>query len=254
VVPTYDIGVEGVRDAEPIGSGGNAVVYRAFDADHDRWVAVKLLRGVGDEAELRRFDRERKAMGRLSEHEGIVTIHSSGINTRGEPFLVMSLLEGGSLQDRIDDHGPVPWAEAVDLMRIVARTVHSAHQQNVVHRDLKPANIMLSTSGYPLVADFGIAKHVDASASLQSTAITMTPAYSPPEVVQGAPASLSADVYALGATLFALIAGSPPFMTGDQNLFSLLLRVAEDPVRDLRPDGVPDHVCTAIEQAMAKKP
>ena len=254
MVPTYDIGVEGVSDAEPIGSGGNAVVYRAFDADHDRWVAVKLLRGVGDETELRRFDRERKAMGRLSEHEGIVTIHSSGINTRGEPFLVMSLLEGGSLQDRIDNEGPVPWAEAVDLMRIVARTVHSAHQQNVIHRDLKPANIMLSTSGYPLVADFGIAKHVDSSVSLQSTAITMTPAYSPPEVVQGAPANVSADVYALGATLFALIAGSPPFATGDENLFSLLRRVAEDPVRDLRPDGVPDHVCTAIEQAMAKKP
>ena len=81
-----------------------------------------------------------------------------------------------------------------------------------------------------------------------------TPAYSPPEVIQGAPANVPADVYALGATLFALIAGSPPFATGDENLFSLLRRVAEDPVRDLRPDGVPDHVCTAIEQAMAKKP
>jgi hypothetical protein len=254
-VPGLDIGVDGVSDAEAIGSGGNAVVYRAYETDHDRWVAVKLLRGLGDEDQRRRFDRERRAMGRLSEHEGIVTIHSSGISTRGEPFLVMSLLESGSLQDRIDNAGPVPWGEAVELMKTVARTVHFAHQQEVIHRDLKPANIMLSASGYPLVADFGIAKQTGSSASLESTAITMTPAYSPPEVIEGAAATVSADVYALGATLFALVAGSPPFVTAsDESLFALLRRVADDPVRDLRPDGIPDHVCDAIEHAMAKAP
>ena len=250
-----DVGISGLTDAEPIGSGGNAVVYRAYDTHHDRWVAVKLLRGIGDDAELRRFDRERRAMGRLSEHEGIVTIHSSGINERGEPYLVMTLLEQGSLQDRIDDHGAVPWPEAVELMAIVARTVHSAHQQDVIHRDLKPANIMLSRSGFPLVADFWIAKHTGSSASIQSSAITLTPAYSPPEVIEGAEASVSADVYALGATLFALLAGSPPFVTSsDENLFALMLRVSRDPVRDLRPDGVPNEVCAAIERAMAKAP
>ena len=249
-----DLGIEGLSGAEPIGSGGNAVVYRALDVDHDRWVAVKVLRGLGDEDELRRFDRERRTMGRLSEHEGIVTIHSSGITTRGEPYLVMSLLEDGSLEDQLQQ-GPIGWRDACKLMLIVAETVDAAHQQSVIHRDLKPANIMLSGTGRPLVADFGIARAIDSSTSLQSTAITMTPAYSPPEVIEGADPTVAADVYALGATLFALIDGKPPFVASkNESIFALLSRVASDPVRDLRPTGVPDPVCVVIEKAMSKAP
>lgn len=254
MVPT-DLDIEGLADAEPVGSGGNAVVYRAYEADQDRWVAVKVIRGVGDEAELRRFDRERRAMGRLSQHDGIVTIYYSGITGRGEPYLVMPLLENSSLQDRIDSDGPIPWPEAVELMTTVAQTVEAAHQQNVIHRDLKPGNILLSSGGHPLVADFGIARHTGGSASIQSSAITLTPAYSPPETIDGASPTRSADIYGLGATLFALIAGSPPFVTDrDETMLALLMRVSQDSVRDLRPDGVPNHVCRAIEHAMAKAP
>lgn len=248
-----DLGISGLTNAEPIGSGRFAVVYRAFDSHHDRSVAVKVLPGFSDETELRRFARAQSAMARVSKHEGIVTIHSSGINERGEPFLVMTLLEQGTMQDRIEAHGAVPWPEAVELMRIVARTVDAAHQQHVIHLGLRPANIMLTRSGYPLVSDFGIARH---TGSIRATASILTAvAYSPPEVLDGAKANPSADTYGLGATLFALIAGSPPFVaSSDENLLALVRRVSVEPVRDLRSDGVPDEVCAVIERAMAKGP
>ena len=105
------MGIGGLSEGEPVGAGGNAVVYRAREVDHDRWVAVKVLRGLADEAALRRFDRERQAMGRLSEHEGIVTIYSSGFSGAGEPYLVMPLLSD-SFQDRLDQSGPMGWREA----------------------------------------------------------------------------------------------------------------------------------------------
>ena len=141
-----DLGITGLSDAEPVGAGGNAVVYRAREVDHDRWVAVKVLRGLADEAALRRFDRERQAMGRLSEHEGIVTIYSSGFTAAGEPYLVMPLMSD-SLADRLEESGPMGWSEAVALMAVVARTVEAAHGQDVIHRDLKPGNIGLLRLG-----------------------------------------------------------------------------------------------------------
>ena len=97
------MGIAGLSDGERVGAGGNAVAYRAREVDHDRWVAVKVLR-LADEAALRRFDRERRAMGRLSEHEGIVTIYHSGFTAAGEPYLVMPLLSV-SLQDQLDPSG-----------------------------------------------------------------------------------------------------------------------------------------------------
>ncbi len=249
-----DLGVEGLSEAEPVGEGGNAVVYRAREVDHDRWVAVKVLRGLGDEGALRRFDRERRAMGRLSEHEGIVTIYSSGFTEKGEPYLVMPLLPI-SLQDQLDRAGRTPWPEAAELMATVARTVHVAHEEGVIHRDLKPANILLSRGGAPLVADFGIATLTGRTIAAQSTAMTFTPSYSPPEVLEGAAPSKAADIYALGATLFALIAGAPPFTTDrDESVFALMQRIATQPVADLRSLPVPDRICAVIEEAMSKNP
>jgi serine/threonine protein kinase len=214
-------------------------------------VAVKVLR-LADDATLRRFDRERRAMGRLSELDGIVTIHYSGFTAAGDPYLVMPLLPG-SLQEQLDRSEPMGWREAVGLMVVVARTVDEAHGQNVIHRDLKPGNILLTAGGAPLVADFGIAKLTGSNTAVQSTALTFTPSYSPPEVLEGAAPSKSADIYGLAATLYALIAGAPPFVTeSDESVFALMRRIADEPVTDLRPRGVPDQVCAVIEKAMHK--
>ena len=249
-----DLGIAGLTDAEPVGSGGNAVVYQAREVDHDRWVAVKVLRGLADEAVMRRFDRERRAMGRLSEHDGIVTIYSSGFTENGEPYLVMPLMSD-SLQDQLDRSGPMPWREAVGLIVAVARTVDAAHSQDVIHRDLKPGNILLTPSGTPLVADFGIARLTGSTTAVQSTALTFTPSYSAPEVLEGATPSKAADIYALGATLYALVSGTSPFATDtDESVFAVMQRIATQPVTDLRPGGVPDEVCAVIEQAMNKDP
>lgn len=248
------LGIAGIADAEPIGSGGNATVFRARETDHDRWVAIKVLRGA-DEASRRRFERERKAMGRLSDHEGIVTVYQSGFTDRDDPYLVMPLYQNGSLQSRLDQSGPLDWSTACGLMVEVAETLHFAHDRGVVHRDLKPDNILISASGRPHIADFGISQFTGASASVGSVALTFTPSFCPPEVIEGAEPWPGADVYGLGATLFALVSGAAPYSTTEgESIFSVMRRIATEPVADLRHRGVPDPVATVVERAMAKDP
>jgi class 3 adenylate cyclase/outer membrane protein assembly factor BamB len=250
-----DVGVSGLERAELVGRGGNASVYRAYQPSMDRWVAVKVLDG-SDEVTRRRFDRERQTMGRLSQHPGIVSVYQSGFTPLGHPFLVMPFFEAGSLQDRLDRGGPIGWEEAVGLVSAVAEAVEYAHREGVVHRDLKPGNIMLDREGRPLVADFGIARLTGASYTVTEHA-ALTPAFSPPEALDGAQPSPSGDVYGLAATLVALVTGMPPFVTGTPDtdtLLALSRRIAEGPPPDLRPWGVPEEVARAVERAMAKSP
>ena len=208
---SVDLGIAGLGLATRIGEGGNAVVYRCRQESLDRNVAVKLLKRAGDEGTQRRFNREQRAMGRMSQHDGIVTVYESGLTDAGQPYLVMPLLPR-SLHDELEATGPFPWEQAVEVIAEVADTVEFAHHEGLVHRDLKPANVMRSLTGRPLVADFGISRIVDSDASLQSTALTLTPAYSPPETMSGAEPAPTPDVYSLGASLYALIEGHPPFV------------------------------------------
>ena len=175
-----DLGIDGLADAEQIGMGGNAIVYRARQVDLDRWVAVKTLRLAHDPDSLRRFDRERKVMARISTHPGIAPIFFSGFTHGGDPYLVMPFYPDGSLADA----PAMTWRRAADVMLAVAEAVEHAHQHNVLHRDLKPANIMVDPSGRPVVVDFGIAQVVSGTSSI-STAITLTPSYAPPEAFEG---------------------------------------------------------------------
>lgn len=250
----FDLRIAGLGPAEVIGEGGNAVVYRSRQDSLDRDVAVKILKRASDEGTKRRFGREQRAMGRMSQHDGMVTVYESGINGAGEPYLVMPLLPG-SLQDDIDSRGRLPWSEAVDVIASVATTVHFAHLDGVVHRDLKPANLMRSTTGRPLVADFGISRIVDAKVSIESTGLTLTPGFSPPEALEGDDAGPTTDVYALGATLYALIEGHPPFVDSvtSGNLLALVRRISEDPVPPLTVE-VPGWIDVVIAAAMAKDP
>lgn len=250
---TLKLGIDGLDQIELIGRGGSSRVYRARQVDLDRMVALKVLNASDDADVVRRFDRERRAMGRLSENEGIVPVYSTGLTDNGEPYLLMPYYVQGSLQDRLES-GPVPWPEAVDYMVAVANTMAAAHRSGVVHLDLKPANILLSANGSPRIADFGIAKLLEQGGS-KTTGAAFTPTFSAPEALLGDVTSPASDVYGLGATLWALIAGRPPFrdLNGDNALMAVVGRVVHQPVPDLR-DRAPDAVCTVIERAMAKQP
>ena len=246
-----DLAIPGFQEAEPIGKGGNGSVYRANDVDHDRWVAIKVLHGMQDEATLRRFDRERKTMGRLSAHEGIVTILTSGISAKGEPYLVMPLLTDGSLEDRLRLQGPVSWAEAVTTAVAVADTVAAAHAANVIHRDLKPGNILLGPGGKPLVADFGISQILDPGVA-GTARLMVSPHYTAPDLFDRPPPA-TIDVYALGATLYELAIGTPPYVQGsEESIIDFIGRVGDEPLPDLRRHGVPEVLMAMLEGALAK--
>jgi tRNA A-37 threonylcarbamoyl transferase component Bud32 len=226
---------------EEVGRGGMGVVYKARQAGTSRTVAVKLLR-ADDPVGAARLLAEARAAARL-DHPGIVPIFEVGEHA-GRPFLAMAFVDGASLAARLG-RGPLPPRDAARVVRDAARAVQHAHDQGVIHRDLKPANVLLEPDGRVRVTDFGLAKRVASgecdppeSALTADGAILGTPAYMPPEFAAGgsATAGPAADVYGLGAVLYALLTGRPPF-AGPTPL-DTLRRVAETdptPPRELDP-------------------
>jgi serine/threonine-protein kinase len=211
--------VDGYEIVGRLGQGGMGVVYRAWQVSLKRPVALKMLRGDGALAapdQLARFRAEAEALACL-QHPNIVQIHEVG-EAHGRPYLALELVEGGSL-DRQLAGGPQPHRAAAELVRTLARAVDAAHQKGIVHRDLKPANVLLTADGTPKVTDFGLAKQFagepatsTSPGQTQSGAILGTPAYIAPEQTRGArKAGPAADVYALGAVLYELLTGRPPF-------------------------------------------
>jgi serine/threonine protein kinase len=253
---TINLGIAGLEIIEQVGKGGSSRVFRARQQDLDREVAVKVMNVGNDPEVLRQFERERRTMDRLSLNDGIVPVYSSGLTDQGLPYLVMPYYPDGSLAERMAD-GPVGWRDAVDHMIAVARTMGTTHEAHVVHLDLKPGNILLSPDGTPWIADFGIAKLLGDRTASRTTATTssFTPAYSAPETLMGGEVSPAADVYGLGATLWALLAGEPPFRSdvGENTLMAVIGRVVHEAPGDLR-SRVPEHICQVVETAMAKEP
>ncbi len=248
-----NLGIEGIDNVKEIGRGGSARVFSARQTELDRVVAVKVLSSAWDEDVQRRFVRERKAMGRLSEHPGIVGIHQTGTTANGEPFLIMPLY-AGSLDSELTPGG-MQWEAATAIVLKVAETMAAAHEQGIIHRDLKPANILLTAEGEPRVADFGISRLTSSETASQSSALTFTPAYSPPEAFTTAKATAAVDVYGLGSTLWALLRGHPPF-TDPQNpphVLEIMNRVANSSI-ETPSDTTPPAVMGVIDRAMAKLP
>jgi WD40 repeat protein/serine/threonine protein kinase len=198
---------------EEIARGGMGVVYKARQKSLNRPVALKMIlpgQLVTAEA-VQRFRTEAKNVARL-EHGNIVPIYEVG-EYQGQPFFSMKLIEGGSLDQRIKDFQRDPRV-AARLLATVARAVHHAHQHGLIHRDLKPSNILLDAEGQPHVTDFGLAKRLEASIDLtRSNAIVGTPCYMAPEQAAGRQGKISTvtDVYGLGAVLYELLTGRPPF-------------------------------------------
>ncbi len=214
-IPDRDWQLGSYRILEEIGRGGMGVIYRARHAPSQRVVALKrILNYHSDSREtLTRFQREATAAASL-DHPNILPIYDVGATDDGLPFFSMKFASGGSLLDSRESFRDSP-RRAVQLMAAVARAVHYAHSQGILHRDLKPGNILLDARGEPMVSDFGLAKWLDTSTDLTRTlTIFGTPGYIAPEQVQGTAKSLTAaaDIYSIGAILFDLFAGRPPFL------------------------------------------
>jgi hypothetical protein len=252
-----DLGIEGLTDVVEVARGGFSTVYRARQAILDRSVAVKLIHAtVTDTAGSERFLREVKAAGRLSQHPNVAPIFGAGTLGSGQPYLIMPFYERGSLAQRIDHDGALGEAEAVRLGATLAEALEYVHQHGVLHRDIKPSNILLSDVGSPLLCDFGVARLTDSSVAMHTVGTSVvTWAYGPPEAFTGGTPTAAWDVYSLGATVYTMLAGSAPFLDGnDVNLFAVLNRIGNADVPDLRDRGVSAPVADAVRQAMAKAP
>ena len=198
---------------QELARGGAGAVHRARDLRTGAPVAIKLLHGAHPTG-VRRFRREAEALLRL-QHPGIVAVHEVG-QAPGRAFLVMDLVEGPSLQQRIDRGGPLPVTEAVELTRVLAEALAVVHAAGLVHRDVKPSNVLLRDEREPLLTDFGLVKDLDPSATrLTKTGLFLgTPGFWPPEQARGRLDQVGprSDLYSLGATLFAALTGRPPFV------------------------------------------
>jgi TolB-like protein/Tfp pilus assembly protein PilF/predicted Ser/Thr protein kinase len=201
---------------EVIGRGGQGVVYRARQKSLNRTVALKVI-GLGHwatEAHLKRFRREAEAAASL-DHPGIVPIYEVG-ERDGSCYFSMKLIEGGQL-DQVANRESMPIRRAVELIAKVARTVHYAHDHRILHRDIKPGNILLDQKGEPHLTDFGLARLVETESTVTRTLEVLgTPSYMAPEQAVGNNDGVTgaADVYGLGAVLYQLLTGHPPFAGG----------------------------------------
>ena len=247
-----DLGIEGLDDVEEIGRGGFGVVYRARQRALNRMVAVKVLGAALDEADRERVAREAWAMGTLSGHPNIVNVLDVGTTAAGTHYITMSYLGQGTLAARLDHEGPLTWSEAIRIAIKLAGAVEMAHRAGTLHRDIKPENVLMSDYGEPQLTDFGIAR-VEGRFEKATGQFTASIVHAAPEVLDGLPVGVAADVYSLGSTLYTMLAGRPAFgRRSEDTLASLLMRIVRDPPADLRPRGVPDAVCRVVEQAMAK--
>ncbi len=241
---------------EEVGRGGQGVVFRAKQKSLNRTVALKVI-SLGQwasEAHLKRFRREAEAAASL-DHPGIVPIHEVG-ERDGQCYFSMQFIEGGQL-DEVVRREPMPIRGAVELIAKVARTVHYAHEHGILHRDIKPGNILLDKNGEPHLTDFGLARLLDAQSSVTRTIDVLgTPSYMAPEQATGETTKLSkaTDVYGLGAVLYQLLTGQPPFAGGTTYETIRLLRDTEPRQPRLLNPKVDRDLATICLKCLEKNP
>ncbi len=221
------------RLEEEIGRGGAGRVYRAHDDRLDRAVAVKVLTDLGDTA-VARFRREAATAARIR-HPNVVTLHDAGVD--GAPYLVMSLVDGPSLAQRVDDDGPLPFDELHRLATDLFAGLEATHQAGVLHRDLTPRNVLFDEQGRALLADFGIARGPDDPTLTAEHTIMGTRPFVAPERLRGEAATEATDTYAAGITLAHAITGLHSTEVPPTHPFAELVAgcTAEDP--EMRPDA-----------------
>ena len=225
------IHLEGYRILGKVGRGGMGVVYRAFQQRLNRVVAIKMILSghLAGMEERVHFLMEGALLARLN-HPNFVQVHEVGTVELSsgtlQPYLVLEHVEGGSLKARMAEQ-PLPFQEAAHHVLILARAMESAHAQGIIHRDLKPANVLIATDGTLKITDFGLAKELGTNASLTPTGLAVgTPCYMAPEQARGdAAIGPGTDVYALGAILYEMLTGRPPFR--GETPMEILLQVLE---------------------------
>ncbi|HND12644.1 MAG TPA: serine/threonine-protein kinase, partial [Pseudomonadota bacterium] len=240
---------------ETLGRGGMGAVYKARDRRLGRMVALKFIHG-DDPAMIQRFLQEARAQARL-DHPFICKVYEVG-SVDNKPYIAMELVEGRTL-DRAS--AGLDLSQKVQLLKDAAEALHAAHQQGIIHRDVKPSNIMVertATGGLrPVIMDFGLARESGDSHGLtESGAVMGTPAYMSPEQARGEARRLDqrSDVYSLGATLYDVLLGKPPFE--DQTVLNILLKVMNEPptpLRQIKPD-IPEAIELVVSKCLNKEP
>ncbi|MFF3572643.1 protein kinase [Nocardia jiangxiensis] len=246
----------GFGEIRVIGRGGFGVVYRCREFALDRTVAVKVLTSISEYGgeNLDRFLREQRAMAKLPSHPNIVQIHQVGSTADGRPYLVMPYHSRGSLQNLIRREGPLPLPDVLRIAVKLAGALETVHRAGILHRDIKPGNVLITEYGEPQLTDFGIAR-IEGGFQTTTGVVTGSPAFTAPEVLRKGTPSVASDIYGLGATLFCMLTGHAAYerRTGEK-LVAQFLRVTDEPLPNLRPEGIPDDVCDLIEQSMAADP
>jgi serine/threonine protein kinase len=237
-----------------LGHGSAGIVFVARDPLIERNVAIKRLRAVLCEGEYReRFLREAQVAGRLN-HPNIVTVYDVGEDeASGQPYICMEYIQGTTLQETIASGTRFMYSRIAELGATLAGALDYAHRQGVVHRDVKPANIILTAEGDVKITDFGIAR-LDFAKLTMSGVLLGTPAYMSPEQIQGDPVDGRSDLYSLGAVLFELLTGRPPF--AGRSLPELSSSIVEDPPPDPKAGcpGAPEPLCMAVLRCLSKRP
>jgi eukaryotic-like serine/threonine-protein kinase len=238
----------------PIARGGMSMVFRGVDTRLDRPVAIKVMdqNFAGDPQFLTRFEFEARAVAKLK-HPSLVAVYDQGIDG-DHPFLIMELVEGGTLRELLRERGPMPPHAVAAVAEPVLAAIGVAHHAGLVHRDIKPENVLISDAGEVKIADFGLVRAVAASNMTSASVILGTAAYLSPEQVTNGTTDARSDVYSFGVLIFELLTGRVPF-TGDTSLSIAYQRVEKDvPSPSEFIEGVPPEFDDLIARATAREP
>lgn len=239
---------------EMLGRGGMGVVYKAFDRNLERVVALKVMHAglMNEEEQIIRFLQEAKAIAKL-QHNNIVGIYEVGRDP--QPYFALEYIQGQTLSQFIQIQGNLNPRDAAGIMRKICDAIQCAHDKNIIHRDLKPANIMLTQEMEPKVMDFGLAKFLDAAVNISKSGhLVGTPFYMAPEQACDEKVDIRTDIYALGAIFYEMLCGHPPFHGSTViNIFDQIVHKEPEPPSSIRP-AIPSELETICLKCLAKAP
>ena len=237
-----------------IGRGGTATVYLAVQAPFDRQVAVKIYQGQITEDQSRRvFEKECRAIGQLSARQGFAAFYAAGFMDDGAPYLVMQYYPKGSLAGLVRTSGPLSTDEVIGVVRRIGGALVASHAAGIYHRDVKPENMLIDDEGLPVLSDFGISAIGDAASS--RSVMAFSPSHVAPEVLEGARAGASADLYSFASSLFTLLEGHAPFEKSDDgHPGAMLVRVLQQEPPLITRTDVPPGLVALISRTLAKSP